>query len=51
MVSDACFTFDKADLNGRMRGAEEIHLMSLSNLDGEYAAIRTTDEIVATSRT
>jgi nicotinamidase-related amidase len=39
VVSDATFTFDRADLTGKMRTAEEIHLMSLTNLSGEYAKI------------
>lgn len=45
VVSDACFTFARADLSGQLRTADEIHLASLSNLDDEYAAIRTTDQI------
>jgi nicotinamidase-related amidase len=49
VVADACFTFAKTDLTGRLRTAEEIHLMSLSNLDGEYAAVRTIDTILGTS--
>ncbi|KSB88200.1 isochorismatase [Caulobacter vibrioides] len=44
---DACFTFDKADLAGVTRDAAEWHLMSLSNLDGEYAVVTRTDEILA----
>jgi nicotinamidase-related amidase len=39
VVSDATFTFDRADLDGKMRAAEDIHLMSLTNLSGEYAEI------------
>ncbi len=46
VVSDACFTFARADLNGVLRSADEIHLASLSNLDGEYAAICTADQIL-----
>ena len=46
VVSDACFTFAKADLEKRIRTADEIHLMSLSNLDGEYATILTTDAVL-----
>lgn len=47
VVSDACFTFARPDLDGRLRTADEIHLASLSNLNGEYATVRTTDEILA----
>ena len=45
--SDACYTYDKADLSGVMRQAEEWHLMSLSNLDGDYAMVARTDELLA----
>lgn len=46
VVSDACFTFARPDLNGLLRTADEIHLASLSNLNGEYATVRTTDEVM-----
>lgn len=47
VVSDACFTFARPDLDGLLRTADEIHLASLSNLSGEYASVRTTDNILA----
>jgi nicotinamidase-related amidase len=47
VVSDACFTFARHDLDGTPRTPEEIHIASLSNLSGEYASIRTTDEVLA----
>ena len=50
VVSDACFTFARPDLNGVLRTADEIHLAALSNLSGEYASVRTTDEILAARR-
>lgn len=44
VVEDACFTFAKRDRNGTLRSAEEVHAMSLANLDGEYARlVRTAD--------
>ena len=46
VVSDAAFTFDKRDHAGTLRSADEVHAMSLANLDGEYAAIRTTAEVL-----
>ena len=46
VVADACFTFDKADFGGTLRSAEEIHLMALANLHGEYADVRTTAEVL-----
>lgn len=39
MVSDACFTFARHDHAGRLRSAEEVHDMSLANLDGEYCTV------------
>ncbi len=46
MVSDATFTFGRKDFDGRFRAAEEVHAMSLGNLDGEYARIYTTDQVL-----
>ncbi len=39
VVEDACFTFAKSDYFGTARTAQEVHAMSLANLDGEYAQI------------
>ena len=48
VVADACFAFAKVDYAGTPRSAEDVHAMALSNLDGEYAAIvRTTDVLDA----
>ena len=46
VVSDATFAFDKTDYAGTKRTAQEVHDMALSNLDGEYAAIATTAEVL-----
>lgn len=46
VVSDATFTFGRADYRGVFRSAEEVHAMSLANLQGEYAEIASTDEII-----
>jgi nicotinamidase-related amidase len=46
VVSDATFAFDKVDYSGTARTAAEVHAMSLANLDGEYAAIVKTEEIL-----
>jgi nicotinamidase-related amidase len=35
VVSDATFTFERRDYDGRMHSAEEVHAMSLANLDGD----------------
>ena len=46
VIEDACFTFARPDYNGRLRSAEEIHAMSLANLDGEYCTVTTTDALL-----
>jgi nicotinamidase-related amidase len=46
VVADACFTFDKQDFGGVLRSAEEVHLMALANLHGEYAQVLSTDEVI-----
>jgi len=46
VVSDATATFGRRDFHGTWRTADEVHAMSLANLDGEYAAIMTTEAIV-----
>ncbi|WP_460124637.1 cysteine hydrolase family protein [Pseudomonas sp. H3_G09] len=47
VADDACFTFDKADYFGTPRTAEEVHGMSLGNLDGEYATVVSAALILA----
>ena len=47
VVADACFTFDLRDFGGTLRTAEDVHLMALANLQGDYADIRTTDNVLA----
>ena len=47
LVEDACFTFGRADWQGRTRSAEEVHAMSLANLDGEYCAVTDTAAVLA----
>jgi nicotinamidase-related amidase len=46
VVSDATATFARPDFNGVLRSAEEVHALSLANLQDEYAAIITTQEIL-----
>jgi len=45
VVADACFAFAKRDFNGVQRSAEEVHAMSLANLQGEYAQVLTADAL------
>jgi nicotinamidase-related amidase len=47
LVDDACFTFDKALLDGRTVPAAEVHALSLANLSGEYARIVRGEEVLA----
>lgn len=49
LVEDACFTFGRKDWTGRFRTAEEVHAMSLANLDGEYCTVVRTDEVLRAS--
>lgn len=44
VISDATFTFAKKDYIGVRRSADEVHAMSLANIDGEYASIMSTGD-------
>ena len=46
VVSDATFTFARTDYQGRSRTADEVHAMSLANLEGEYATICTCEQVL-----
>ncbi len=39
LVANGCYTFARPDWDGRLRTAEEVHAMSLANLDGEYCQV------------
>jgi nicotinamidase-related amidase len=45
VASDATFAFAKTDYSGYLRNAEEVHSMSLANLDGEFATVAKTAEL------
>ena len=47
LVADACFTFARRDFHGRLRTADEVHSMSLANLDGEYCTVLDTVAVLA----
>lgn len=47
VVADACYTFAKTDFAGRPRSAEEVHDMAMANLQGEYARVLSTCELLA----
>jgi nicotinamidase-related amidase len=46
VVSDAIACFSKRGLDGSMYDSGLVHQISLSNLAGEYASIKTTQEII-----
>ena len=47
LVADGCYTFARLDWDGRLRTAQEVHAMSLANLDGEYCEVVSAREILA----
>src|SRR5580692_5343546 len=46
LVEDATFTFGRRDWHGTWRTADEVHAMSLANLDGEYCSVIRTGQIL-----
>ena len=48
LAEDACFTFAKRDRQGRAWVAEEVHALSLANLDGEYCDVVSTSSAIST---
>jgi nicotinamidase-related amidase len=46
LVEDATFTFARRDWRGTWRTADEVHAMSLANLDGEYCTVVSTRAIL-----
>jgi nicotinamidase-related amidase len=47
LVEDTVFTFARRDYRGRLRSADEVHAMSLANVNGEYCEAVTTQELLA----
>jgi nicotinamidase-related amidase len=47
LVRDATWTFDRVGPNGDAHSAEDIHAMTLANLNGEFARIVTSAEAIA----
>jgi nicotinamidase-related amidase len=39
VVADACWTVDKRDRAGRLWPAEDVHALSLANMQGDYAEV------------
>jgi nicotinamidase-related amidase len=46
VVSDATAAFDKMAIGGTKYTSHQVHTLSLSNLQGEYASIRTTADVL-----
>lgn len=46
LVRDATWTFDRIGPDSDAHSAEEIHAMTLSNLNGEFARIVTTRDVI-----
>lgn len=46
LVEDACFTFAFPDYAGTLRSAQEVHDMSLANMDGEYCRVIKSTELL-----
>lgn len=46
LISDATFAFERTDWGGRYRSAEEVHDMSLANLNKEYCTVVDTDSVL-----
>jgi nicotinamidase-related amidase len=49
LVADACFTFARRDFHGRLRTADEVHSMSLANLN-DYCTVLDTDAVLSDVR-
>jgi nicotinamidase-related amidase len=49
LVADACFTFAKPDYRGVLRSADDVHAMSLANLQGEYCTVVTSESVLGVS--
>jgi nicotinamidase-related amidase len=47
LVEDACFTFARRDYRGILRSAEDVHAMSLANMNGEYCQVVTTQQMLS----
>jgi hypothetical protein len=47
LVRDATWTFDRIGPDGDEHSADEIHAMTLANLNGEFARIVSASEAIA----
>lgn len=49
-IADGVWAYGNTGPDGRTHSPDDVLSMSLSNLDGEFATIRTTDEVLAAIR-
>ena len=47
LVRDATWTFERVGPDGDRHSAKDIHAITLSNLNGEFGCIVTTDDVIA----
>jgi nicotinamidase-related amidase len=47
LVADATATFEREGFDGVMYSADEMHQVNLASLNGEFCAVRTTEELLA----
>ncbi len=47
LAGDACHACERVGPDGEWHSAEIMHRVNLASLNGEFAAVRTTDEIIA----
>jgi nicotinamidase-related amidase len=47
VVADATFAFAQSDYAGTPRSADDVHAMSLANLQREYADVRSTADVLS----
>jgi len=48
LLADGCFTHDQKDWGGKSWSADDVHLLTLSNLDREYCNVTIIDEVLDT---
>ncbi len=46
VVADACYCYDRPDLDGRPRSAEDLQRVALANLQGEYAQVCKAEDLL-----
>ena len=46
VVGDACATFPRATVSGRVRSAQEVHEAALSDLHGKFGTVIATDQAI-----